>query len=244
MNAVLKVTIRDKWWAHTGKRVSVLQNIALQVAAGESLAVMGPSGVGKTTLLRLIAALDGHFEGEILVDQKPLTEPDGTIQMVFQDNRLFDWMTVRQNVLFVWDRPDAGNIRKADEWLFRMGLGERVDAYPRELSEGQKKRVALTRALVRPPRVLLLDEPLAGLDTPTADRIAADLRRIQREFGFACVVTTHNVMEAVTLCQAVLVLDGHPATTHGALTLGDVAHDSNLAAQAIGTVKDILVHDR
>jgi sulfonate transport system ATP-binding protein len=238
----LEVLIKEKWWRKTnGICEPALGEVQFKVGQGKSLAIMGPSGVGKTTLLRVIAGLDLLFTGSVQVDGERIEEPDGRVQIVFQDNRLFDWMTVRENVYFIWDAPSSSERRLADDWLERIGLGPRLDAYPRDLSEGQKKRVALARALARPPKVLLLDEPLAGLDVPTAENISADLKRIQADFGFASVVTTHDILETVSLCQSVLFLQGRPAIGRGPLHFGDVGQDSAKMAAALEMIKSHLV---
>jgi ABC-type nitrate/sulfonate/bicarbonate transport system ATPase subunit len=234
----LKAHIAEKWWQGTDDRREIaLRNVEFEVSAGSSLAIMGPSGVGKTTLLRVLAGLDRQFTGSVTVNGEPIEQPDGKVQVVFQDNRLFDWMTVRENVLFVWDTPTSRDRELADEWLVRFGLANRLEAYPRDLSEGQKKRVALARALAQPPRVLLLDEPLAGLDLPTADKITADIQRVQKEYGLACVVTTHDVMETIALCQSVIFLGGSPASAHDLYEFGHINGNTEEMAIAIKIIK-------
>ncbi|MFT3660270.1 MAG: ABC transporter ATP-binding protein [Gordonia sp. (in: high G+C Gram-positive bacteria)] len=189
--------------------VEVLSGIDLDVDRGEIVALVGRSGSGKSTLLRIIAGLDDGYDGELDVD--------GSRAVAFQEPRLLPWRRVRANVSLNLERPGATR-RDLDalaaEALDEVGLGHRVDAWPLTLSGGEAQRASLARALVREPDLLLLDEPFGALDALTRLEAHALLTRLWAEHGFAALLVTHDVEEAVVLADRVIVLDG-----------GRLAHD-------------------
>ena len=167
--------------------VPVLENISLQLRPGESVALLGPSGCGKSTLLRLLAGL------------------------VFQDPTLYPWLTVRQNVLL---GPQAqgkkGLEPKADALISRMGLQAFSEAWPRQLSGGMAQRAALARALLNEPRLLLLDEPLGKLDSLTRISMQRELIALWQQQGYTSLLVTHDIEEALLLCDRVLIMSPRP----------------------------------
>jgi NitT/TauT family transport system ATP-binding protein len=193
--------------------LKVLDGVDLDVAPGEFVALLGPSGCGKSTLLRLVAGLEAPAHGEILQDGVPITEPDPSRIVVFQDPTLYPWLRVWDNVAL---GLRARGILKAerhrvDEALQRVGLVEFARAFPHQLSGGMAQRVALARALVNDPRLLVLDEPLGKLDSLTRLSMQSELVQLWQRAGFSALLVTHDVEEALFLAQRVIVFSDRPA---------------------------------
>jgi sulfonate transport system ATP-binding protein len=178
----------------------VLDELSLEIPAGSFVAVVGRSGCGKTTLLRLVAGLERPSAGELRL----ASAVGPAVRMVFQEARLLPWRTVAQNVAVGAAGRGAGAIAEA---LAEVGLAGRERDWPAVLSGGQRQRVALARALVSRPRLLLLDEPLGALDAFTRLEMHGLIERLWREIGFTGVLVTHDVEEAVALADRVVVLD-------------------------------------
>lgn len=237
---ILDVQIASKWWQDQAARRPALANVSMSIRSRESIAILGKSGIGKSTLLKVIAGVDSLFEGTVLVDSKPVAVGNGDVGLVYQQNRIFDYLTALENVEFAYSERGPASRRAALEWLDKVGLTDRADAFPKDLSEGEKKRVAIARGLVRPPKFLLLDEPLSGLDTPTGERIAQDLKALQDEHGFGCVITTHDPLEAIALSERALFLDGSPATLARELDLKSARSDPQRHAEMITALQRAL----
>ena len=192
----------------------VLQQVSLAVKPGEFVALLGPSGCGKSTLLRLVAGLDLPSEGEILEDNIPLTAPDPSRVVVFQDPTLYPWRTVRDNValgLQAQGKRDASASQSIDSVLERVGLTQFANAWPRQLSGGMAQRAALARALVNKPRLLILDEPLGKLDSLTRIRMQRELVSLWQEQRFTTLMVTHDVEEALLMANRVVIFSARPA---------------------------------
>ncbi|MEV4640677.1 ABC transporter ATP-binding protein [Actinoplanes sp. NPDC049548] len=176
----------------------VLDGADLAIAPGEVVALLGGSGSGKSTLLRILAGLDPDATGTVTVPREHA--------VVFQEHRLMPWKRVADNVgLGITGRDAPGRIATA---LAEVGLADRARAWPAELSGGQSQRVAFARALVREPRVLLLDEPFGALDALTRLRMQDLFGRLRDRHGFAALLVTHDVEEALLLADRALVLEG------------------------------------
>lgn len=186
----------------------VLHNVALDVAAGEFLAIVGRSGCGKSTLLRLVAGLENADAGSITIDgERGRTSAD--VRVMFQDARLLPWKRVLDNVALGLPRERRA---EAAEVLAQVGLADRAQAWPARLSGGQRQRVALARALVHHPQLLLLDEPLGALDALTRIEMQGLIEGLWRRLGFTALLVTHDVSEAVALAdRIVLIEDGRIA---------------------------------
>ena len=208
-----KITIQNV--SRSYESIRALADVSFSVAEGEFCCVVGPSGCGKTTLLRAIAGLDDPDGGSILVGGDPVTGPGLDRGMVFQEYALFPWRTVRGNIRFGLDRPACdcpdceGRVR---ELIDLVGLNGFEDAYPKELSGGMKQRVGIARALAPDPEILLMDEPFGSVDARTRDRLHAELLDIWTQTGQTVVFVTHDIDEAVTLADRVIVMDADPGT--------------------------------
>ncbi|WP_254073363.1 ABC transporter ATP-binding protein [Acidisphaera sp. S103] len=185
----------------------------LSVAPGEFLTIVGASGCGKSTLLRLIAGLDTEFAGNVVLDGKRVIEPSLDRGLVFQEPRLFPWLTVAQNValgLLNAGLSKAQKSRSVAEHIALVGLTGFQDAYPHLLSGGMAQRAAIARGLVNRPGVLLLDEPFGSLDALTRARLQDELQRIWAAEGITMLLVTHDVEEAVYLGDRVVVMAPGP----------------------------------
>ncbi|GAA4884170.1 ABC transporter ATP-binding protein [Kitasatospora terrestris] len=210
---MLRLTARDLTLDHGGP--PVIGGLDLDVAPGELLAVVGPSGCGKSTLLRALAGLHPAAGGGLLADGRPVTGPSADRTLVFQDDGLLPWRSVRRNVelpLAIGRTPRRARELPVRRWLERVGLAPHADRLPRELSGGQRQRVQLARALVGAPRAVLLDEPFGALDAHTRTAMQQLLLEVRRAQPFTAVFVTHDVDEALLLGDRVAVLGG------GALT--------------------------
>ena len=199
----LDVAIKRKsYLAASGGRLEVLGELGFSLRTGEVAALVGPSGCGKTTLLRIIAGLDRDFDGAV---QLPA---HGTLGMVFQEPRLLPWRTVEQNVRLAAPAATDANL----EALFAtLGLAAHRSLYPGELSLGLARRVALARAFAVEPDLLLLDEPFVSLDDALAARLREELAALVASRHVTTLLVTHDVDEAITLADRLLLLSASPA---------------------------------
>ena len=191
--------------------VNALEGFSSNIELGEIVAVVGGSGCGKSTLLRVVSGLDKPTRGRVSLDNVQFSTPQEKIGIVFQEPRLFPWLTVAQNVGFgLADRPREERDRRVTEQLARVGLADKAGAWPRELSGGQAQRVALARALVMRPEVLLLDEPFSALDAFTRVDLQDHLLDLWADTKPTLIIVTHDVDEAIVLADRVLVMKPHP----------------------------------
>lgn len=189
---------------------SVINQLSLEIAPSEFVTVVGQSGCGKTTLLRLLAGLDRPSQGQIYLDRQPLTGLHPTMRLMFQEARLLPWRSVLENVTLGQQRQSRS---RGLEALQQVGLADRAKDWPTFLSGGQRQRVALARALMNHPRLLLLDEPLGALDALTRLEMQQLICSLWQTQKFTAVLVTHDVEEAVYLGTRVLALD------HGGIPL-------------------------
>ncbi|SEH45783.1 NitT/TauT family transport system ATP-binding protein [Halopenitus malekzadehii] len=193
--------------------VRALEDVSFEVADGEFVCVIGPSGSGKTTLFRLIAGLEEPSEGAVYLGGDRVTDPGPDMGVVFQEYHLFPWRTVAGNVRFGLEHTDASDAERRDRvqrMIDLVGLTGFEDSYPTELSGGMKQRVAIARALAVDPDLLLLDEPFGAVDAQTKEMLQRELLDIWSETGKTALFITHDVAEAVTLADRVLVLGSDP----------------------------------
>ncbi|MEV4318912.1 ABC transporter ATP-binding protein [Actinocrispum sp. NPDC049592] len=195
--------------------VTALHDVSLSVRQGEFIAIVGPSGCGKSTLLKLVSGLLKPSAGQVELLGEEVRGPRRDIGYVFQRAALLDWRSARRNILLQAEmrRMPATEAReRADELIAMTGLTGFEDAYPYELSGGMQQRVALCRALLHRPPVLLMDEPFGALDALTREQMNIELRRIWRETGTTVLLVTHSIPEAVYLADRVVVMTPRPGT--------------------------------
>lgn len=198
----------------TGRELEVLDGIDLGIEAGRLTCVVGPTGCGKTTMLRVIAGLTDPSGGEVLLEGSPVRGPGSDRGLVFQEYALFPWRTVVKNVMFgpIIKGMTGEEARSlADRYLETVGLTGSDNLYPRELSGGMKQRVAIARTLAVEPKILLMDEPFASLDAQTRNAMQEFLVGLWRKTGATIVFVTHSVDEAVFLGQEIVGLSRRPA---------------------------------
>jgi NitT/TauT family transport system ATP-binding protein len=197
------------------KLISAIKNINLTIEDEQFVCLVGPSGCGKTTLLNILAGLDKPTEGEIVLNGRPVTETGPDRIMVFQENALFPWLKVLDNVEFGLKMAGVQKNKRQERamhYLEMMQLTKFADAYTYQLSGGMKQRVAIARALVMDPEVLLMDEPFAALDSQTRDLLLVELQLIWARTKKTIVFITHNILESVVLGNKVIVFTRRPGT--------------------------------
>jgi NitT/TauT family transport system ATP-binding protein len=211
----------SKTYGDGANAVTALRDIDFEVAEGEFVSIVGPSGCGKSTLLRILAALVSPTAGEATLNGTPIADPRRDIGVVFQSSVLFPWRSVLGNVLLPADIQGLARERvtqRAMDLLALVGLAGFEHRYPRELSGGMQQRVALVRALINDPALLLMDEPFGALDALTREAMNVELQRIWLERRKTVVFITHSTAEAVFLADQVLVITPRPGH------IGDLFH--------------------
>jgi sulfonate transport system ATP-binding protein len=188
-----------------------LDRIDLAVSEHEAVALVGTSGCGKTTLLRIVSGLEPATDGQLTLQGDAVTGPRRDVGVVFQEPRLMPWLTVRENVrLALLDLAPAAQDAVIADLLRDVGLTDFAEALPRQLSGGMAQRVALARALARKPSVLLLDEPFSALDSFTRMKLQDHLGALWERSRFTLILVTHDVDEAITLSDRIVVMRGQP----------------------------------
>lgn len=210
---VLEVNQLEKKFQSTQGEVLAIRDITLNVRRREFICVIGASGCGKSTFIRIAAGLDYPTAGEILLDGKAVRGPGPDRGMVFQGYTLFPWLTVKKNVMFGPKMSGhGGNAAEAEalQWIDMVGLGKFAESYPHQLSGGMKQRVAIARALANRPRILLMDEPFGALDAQTRCQMQSYLLQIWRNVDVTILFITHDLDEAIYLADRIVVLGAHP----------------------------------
>jgi NitT/TauT family transport system ATP-binding protein len=210
--------ISKQFLAEQGKEtklITAIKNVSLTIEDEQFVCFVGPSGCGKTTLLNILAGLDKPTEGEVILNGHPVTETGPDRIIVFQENALFPWLKVIDNVEFGLKMAGVEKNKRherAMHYVEMMQLTKFADAYTYQLSGGMKQRVALARALVMDPEVLLMDEPFGALDSQTRDLLLVELQLIWARTKKTIVFITHNILESVVLGNKVVVFTRRPGT--------------------------------
>ncbi|SFO93576.1 sulfonate transport system ATP-binding protein [Variovorax sp. PDC80] len=228
-----------------GGELQVLENIDLHVPPGSFTSIVGASGCGKSTLLRLVLGLDDQYEGKILLGGQPIAGTGRERGIVFQDHRLFPWLTVEQNIAVGLRNAPLGAKQKAElvaEHVALVGLGGFEKSWPHQISGGMAQRVAIARGLVNRPRVLLLDEPFGALDALTRARLQNELQRIWQKERITMLLVTHDVEEAVFLGDRVVVMQPSPGRIRRTVAV-DLPHPRNRSDPAFIRLRDDVLSD-
>lgn len=208
-------SVQKRYESAEGASIQALSNVSMNIKKGEFVSLLGPSGCGKTTLMMIIAGLARATEGEVRIGGQVIRRPYTDLGIVFQNSELLEWRNALQNVLLqieIRRLPTRDYLATARQLLKNVGLKDFENRYPDELSGGMKQRVALCRALVHDPDILLMDEPFGALDAMTRDQMNADLQRLWLEKRKTAVLVTHSIDEAVYMSDRVIVMSARPAT--------------------------------
>jgi ABC-type nitrate/sulfonate/bicarbonate transport system ATPase subunit len=211
LKGVIEIRNLSKSFVVDNDELKILNNINVTFSSGEFISIIGSSGCGKTTLLRIMLGLESDYEGQALVDGEPIAGPGLNRGIVFQDHRLLPWLTVKENIAFGLDK--LGRKEKelvVAEHLKLVGLNGFERAYPSQLSGGMAQRVAIARALANRPEILLLDEPLGALDALTRMHMQKELERIWQLEKITMIMVTHDVDEAIYLSDKVVIMSSRP----------------------------------
>ena len=211
MGKTLSIQNVNKSFTVYGQKVDVLKDINLEVQEGEFIAIVGHSGCGKSTLLKIIAGLEKNDTGLVTVDGKEVNGPGMDRGMIFQEHRLFPWMSIEKNVqLGLKGLSKEEKTKLSDQYLELVKLSEFKKAYPSQLSGGMSQRAAIARSLVSQPEVLLLDEPFGALDALTKIELQEELLKIRERFHNTMLMVTHDIEEAVYLADRIVVMSARP----------------------------------
>ncbi len=217
--------------------VNALARFSAEIAPGEIVAIIGGSGCGKSTLLRAIAGLDRATSGTVTLDATAIAAPHEKIGIIFQEPRLLPWLSVADNIGFgLSGLPASEKRERVARALDRVGLADKANAWPRELSGGQAQRVAIARALVPQPEVLLLDEPFSALDAFTRRDLQDHLLDLWADTRPTLVLVTHDVDEAVVLADRVLVMRPRPGRLFEAINV-NLSRPRDRGSQLFGDFK-------
>lgn len=205
----LSIDIHDKTYPN---ECVAIEQLKFSAAKGEFIAIVGPSGAGKSTLLNVIAGLDPQFSGSVRFGGSELAQSGVKLGFLFQECRLLPWLTVRQNLQLVvkHTRPTA-HTKTIDEWLQCVGLQGSGKLFPAQLSGGMQRRVALLRAFIVSPDLLLMDEPFQSLDAPTAAQLRGLLHELWQKSAPTVLFVTHNLREAISVASRIVFLSSRPS---------------------------------
>ena len=214
--------VTKRFLTPSGQVYTAIRDITLSVAPGEFCAVVGPTGCGKSTTLGLIAGLERPSEGSVQVMGKPVQGIDPRIGYVFQTDAVLPWRNVLRNVAtgpLFRSQPKAESLKRAHEWIARVGLTGFEDRYPHQLSGGMRKRVALAQTFINEPQILLMDEPFSALDVQTRTLMEDELLNLWSSLSASVVFVTHDLEEAISLADRVCVLTAGPGIVKGIYTI-------------------------
>jgi NitT/TauT family transport system ATP-binding protein len=214
--------LEKRYQTRSGETVNALTGVNLDIGHQEFVSIVGPSGCGKTTLLRILAGLEQRTSGSVAVGEKPVLGPRDDISVVFQQATLLPWYTVLENILMparLKGDKSPEVLARTESLLNLVGLADFGKKYPFELSGGMQQRVSICRALIRNPKILLMDEPFGALDAMTRELLNIELLRIWSEERKTVLFITHSIPEAVFLADRVVVMSPRPGRISGVLNV-------------------------
>ena len=232
-----KVELRDVGLRYFGREgeTEALRGVSLAVAPGEFVALIGPSGCGKSTLLSLISGIVAPTDGAVLIDGRPVTGPNRKVGYMLQQDYLFEWRTILDNAVLgaeIQGVPMAKARDRAAQLLTRYGLGQFLHHLPRQLSGGMRQRAALARTLCTEPDIVLLDEPFSALDSQTRLALADEITDILRREAKTVILVTHDIGEAVSMAERVVVLSRRPGQVKSQHAIRFAGHGGRLTPMA------------
>jgi NitT/TauT family transport system ATP-binding protein len=210
---ILEIDLVHKVFHGDGSFLHVLEDICFQAENGELICILGSSGCGKSTLLKIVAGFLAPSSGKVLLKDKPVEGPGPERCVIFQEDALFPWLTVQENIAFGlrgqgWDKKSR--VEEVERFLSLVGLNEFRNYLPGEISGGMKQRVALARVLILKPEVLLMDEPFASLDAQSREEMQKLLLSLWQELAHTILFVTHDVNEVLVLADKVLIMNKNP----------------------------------
>jgi len=246
MNApIVSFTHVGKSFDVDGFELEAIHEFNLDIAEGEFVAIVGSSGCGKSTLLRLLVGLDTQFRGQISVDGQTVKGIGSERGIVFQEHRLFPWLSVADNVgLGLVNEPlsAAQKQQRINDFIDLVGLRDFTRAYPHQLSGGMAQRVAIARGLVASPRILLLDEPFGALDALTRQQMQDELLAIRERAKITTILVTHDVEEAIFLADRVVVMEPRPGRIKQVVDIA-LAHPRQRSSFDFHQLREELLHE-
>ncbi len=236
----LKLQNLNKTFYGNGHSVHVLSDITLLTEPGEFMTIIGPSGCGKSTLLKIVAGLDTDYEGIAELGGKAIERPGRDKGVIFQEHRLFPWLTVERNIAADLSLKIPEVRSQVDALLTLVRLNGFEKAYPKELSGGMSQRVAIARALLRNPQVLLLDEPFGALDAFTRSHMQESLLDIWRKNRTTMLLVTHDIDEAIFLSNRIVVMGAKPGVIKAVIPV-ELSHPRNRNGSAFQEYRQLLL---
>ncbi|WP_391574186.1 ABC transporter ATP-binding protein [Cohnella sp.] len=234
--AALEIRNLNKTFRSGDAITHALDRIDFTLGREEFVSIIGPSGCGKSTLLKIVAGLDVDYEGTVRLDDADVTGPSKEKGFIFQEHRLFPWLTVERNIAADLSLKDPDVRRRVDEMIGLVRLQGFEKAYPKQLSGGMSQRVAIARALLRNPKVLLLDEPFGALDAFTRNHMQESLLDIWRENRTSMLLVTHDIDEAIFLSNRVVVMDARPGKIKAVVPV-DLPYPRNRVSSAFQALR-------
>lgn len=243
MSRLVYTNVNKSFTTVRGDTTFALKNINLTIDDGSFVCFVGKSGCGKTTLLRMTAGLESPTSGNVTLNGKIITENNSKVGIVFQEDRLLPWRTIRKNVEFGLELSKVGKLERKERalhYLDLVGLSNFSEAYPHELSGGMKQRASIARSLVNEPEVLLMDEPFGALDAQTRLQMQEELIRIYEKENRTIVFVTHSVDEAVFLANKVVVLTPSPGQIEEVVNIDIPRPRERMSSEFINYMKGIM----